>query len=135
MNIQSKILYLFLFAFFVYAFGIETIPKAKSLEGSYLFAKYFWLALLSFFVGFTYYCSTKENFMKSMKKIFKLYWGKQVGIDLYLGLSIFSFYIFLIEKSVVKTLIWMIPSLVFGNIIPLAYLVTHFELILSLFEG
>ena len=38
------------------------------------------------FLGYTIYCSRKENFFKSIKRIVEMYWGWQVGIDLYIGL-------------------------------------------------
>ncbi len=133
MNIQSKLLYLVLISFFVFAFGFQEIPKTKLIDLQIVIIKYILLIILILFVGYTIHCTIKENFYISMKKIFKLLWGRQVGIDLYIGLLLFSFFVFMIEKSVGILLLWLVPSLIFGNIIPLTYLVTHFELVCNLF--
>lgn len=133
MNIQTKLIYLLLFLFFGYAFGFQDIPKAKALSLELLFVKYILIGTLVSFVVYTIYCSFKENFVKSFRKIFQLLWGRQVGVDLYIGIFLFSFFMFMIEKSVSILFLWLLPSIIFGNIIPLVYLITHFEVICGLF--
>ena len=94
-----------------------------------------WMALLSLigFTAYTLYCVRTENFWKSVKEVFKFRWGRQVTIDLYLGLLLFTFFIYLHEGVVLITLMWLVPTLIFGNIVPLIYFVWHFEAIISHF--
>ncbi len=133
MNIQTKLIYLLLFLFLGYAFGFQELPKAKPLRVELLFVKYILIGTLVSFVVYTIYCSFKENFVKSFRKIFQLLWGRQVGIDLYIGIFLFSFFVFMMEKSFSILFFWLLPSIIFGNIIPLVYLITHFEFICGLF--
>ena len=49
-----------------------------------------WLIFIGFTV-YTYYCSMRENLFKTIGIMSNLHWGKQIGIDLYLGLFITAF--------------------------------------------
>jgi hypothetical protein len=79
------------------------------------------------FSAYTIYCMRRENFWKSLRSVLALKWGRQVTLDLYIGLFIFSFFIYLNEGSFLIWLAWLIPTLVLGNLVPLLYLVIHFE--------
>ena len=39
------------------------------------------------FTAYSVYCSRRENIFKSIRSMAQLQWGRQVGIDLYLGLA------------------------------------------------
>ena len=47
-----------------------------------------WLAWLAF-VGYSIHCSRRENIVKSIRGMARLYWGRQIIIDLYLGVALF----------------------------------------------
>lgn len=85
-----------------------------------------WLAVLAGFVAFTIYCSLRESFRKSCGVVLGRLWGRQVTIDLYIGLLLFHFFVYLHEGSVLTTVLWLVPSLILGNIVPLVYVLTHF---------
>jgi len=85
------------------------------------------------FLGYTLYCSEKENLFKSIGKIAKLHWGRQIGVDLYIGLFFQSYLIYLNEESVLETIIWVIPLLVYGNIATLLYWLLNAGSILTKF--
>jgi hypothetical protein len=91
------------------------------------------LALLIIFTGYTIYCSVRENFWRACRGVFAYKWGRQVTIDLYLGLLLFVFFIFLNEGSVSAAVIWLIPTLILGNIVPLLYFVIYFDSIVQHF--
>lgn len=93
--------------------------------------RWLWLFVLIAFVGYTIYVSMKEKFFKSLKKALAMQWGRQVVIDLYIGLLLFHFFVYFIEKSLLKTIAWLIPTLIFGNIVPLIYVVTRFDVIMT----
>lgn len=91
-----------------------------------------WLVLVTFLV-YTIYCNTKENFFKSLKKMYSFLWFRQIGIDLSLGLVMFGFLIYLNTGSVLAFLIWLVPMTLFGNLATLLYLAVNYDSILSHF--
>lgn len=54
-------------------------------------------------------------------------------LDLYLGLFLFNFFIYLNEGSVLHVAAWLIPTLILGNIVPLIYFVVNFNSLVSHF--
>ena len=84
-----------------------------------------WLALFAF-IGYSVYCSYKENFFRSVRSIATLHWGRQIGTDLYLGLFVSLFIIFLNEGALV-VLIWLLPTLIYANLVVLLYLAINFD--------
>ncbi|RKG73140.1 hypothetical protein [Corallococcus terminator] len=95
--------------------------------------RWFALALLILFAGYTVHASRTESFWKSLKTVLALKWGRQVTIDLYLGLFLFSFFIYLNEGSILLAVAWLIPTLLLGNIVPLIYFVVNFHSLVSHF--
>ncbi len=92
-----------------------------------------WLALVAF-VGYSVYCTFRENFYRSVRSIATLHWGRQIGMDLYLGLFIAVFIIFLNEGMLVA-LIWLVPILIYANLVVLLYLAIHFDSIVTKLLG
>jgi len=90
-----------------------------------------WLALIGLLI-YSVYCSTRENLFQTIGVMMKLYWGRQIGADLYLGLVIGFFFIYLNEGTVVA-LIWALPLLAFANLAMLLYLAINFDTIVSKF--
>ena len=80
-----------------------------------------WLAFLIYSVR----CSMKESLVKTMKRMAGTYWGRQIGLDLYIGLIMFSAMVFAVEGSLWIGLLWLIPTLIYGNLVPLFYLATR----------
>lgn len=91
------------------------------------------LVALIAFTGYTIYCIRTENFWKSCRAVFSLKWGRQVMIDLYLGLFLFTFLIYLNEGSLAAAVLWLVPTLILGNIVPLLYFVIYFDSIVRHF--
>jgi len=90
-------------------------------------AAYYVIALVLFvFTAYSTYITFKEPFFQSVKSILRLRWGKQIVMDLYLGLLAFNLFVFLHEGSLLKTLPWLVGSLALGNIVTYAYLVLNF---------
>ena len=88
-----------------------------------------WLALL-IFLGFSVYCSYRENFFRSLRSIAALHWGRQIGVDLYLGLFVGLLIIFL-NEGVVVALIWLVPTLIYANLVILLYVAINFDSIVA----
>ena len=92
-----------------------------------------WLALFAF-LGYSVYCSYQENFFRSVRSIAALHWGRQIGADLYLGLFNSLFIIFLNEGALVAV-IWLIPILIYANLVVLLYLALNFDSIVTKLLG
>ena len=92
-----------------------------------------WLALFVF-LGYSIYCSFTENFFRSVRSITTLLWGRQISADLYLGLFVALFIIFLNEGASVA-LLWLVPILVYANLVVLLYLAINFESIVAKLLG
>ena len=61
----------------------------------------------------------------------RLYWGRQIGIDLYLGLLIFMSFIFYYQESDLIALLWLMPVLAFANLATLLYLALQYDSIIA----
>jgi hypothetical protein len=88
------------------------------------------------FIGFscyTIYCSMNEHFMKSLRKILAFHWGKQIGLDLTLGLIVSLFVIYWHSGSLLFAFLWLIPCIAFGNLTTLLYFAIHYETLVSKF--
>ena len=92
-----------------------------------------WLALLMF-LGYSVYCSYRENFFRSLRSIAALYWGRQIGADLYLGLFVGLLIIFL-NEGIAVALLWLVPTLIYANLVVLLYLAINFDSIVSKLLG
>jgi hypothetical protein len=92
-----------------------------------------WLAFLSF-TAYSIYCSGRENIFKTIKGMAQLHWGRQIGIDLYLGLLL-SLSVIYLHEGVVATLVWLVPVLLFANLATLLYVAIHFEALVARFTG
>ena len=92
-----------------------------------------WLALISF-LSYSIYCSFQENFFRSVRSIATLKWGRQIGADLYLGLCISLFIIYL-NDGLLAAAIWLIPILIYANLVVLLYLALNFDCIVAKLLG
>jgi hypothetical protein len=96
-----------------------------------------WVALviLILFSSYTIYAGWRESFWKTLKGILQKKWGLQIFTDLFLGLLLFNFIIYLNEGSAWIAIGWFTASLILGNITTLFYFVLYFEAIVSHFRA
>ena len=92
-----------------------------------------WLALIVF-LAYSIYCSFQENFFRSVRSIATLLWGRQIGADLYLGLFVALFIIFL-NEGVFVAFLWLVPILIYANLVVLLYIAINFESIVTKMLG
>jgi hypothetical protein len=88
-----------------------------------------WLVLLAF-LGYSLYCHKHENFFKTMSITGKYHWTKQIGVDLYIGVSLIACVIYFNEGWLVFAL-WFVPLLIFANLATLLYLALHYDSLIS----
>ncbi len=102
-------------------------------SGPYPVGKYLVWAMYLGFLAYSIHCSRKENFFRSLKKIYPLYWGRQIGIDLYLGLILSLGLIYFNEGSFLVVLLWLIPVLIYANLAILLYVAVNYDSIVAHF--
>lgn len=122
--------------FFLFAFIAMYLHDGEPLflsESSYPAGKSIaWILFISF-LGYSIYCSSKENIFKTIKTIYPFHWARQIGIDLYLGLAISMFIIFLNEGSFWVLALWLIPIILFANLATLLYIAMNYDSLISQF--
>jgi hypothetical protein len=93
-----------------------------------------WLVFISFSI-YSIHCSMTEDFFKSLKKILVFKWGKQILVDLTIGLFLSLFLIHWHSGSWVVTMLWILPCVAFGNLATLLYFVVHYDALVALFTN
>lgn len=85
-----------------------------------------WLILIVFSI-YTIRCSIAEDFFKSLKKVTAVKWGRQIGIDLWIGQFLLILVIYWHTGSLLAVALWLGPCIVFGNLATLLYFAIHYE--------
>lgn len=122
-------------AFVATAVGFGWHPAMFRFDGPMGLAKLaVWLAFL-LFTAYSIYCSGRENIFRTVRTMSRLHWGRQIGIDLYLGLLLFLSVIYLHQGSLVVMALWLVPVLLFANLATLLYVAIHFESLVARFAA
>ena len=93
------------------------------------------IMILMIFAGFVIYslvATEKENFFKTVRIVNGYYWGRQIGIDLYISVFLSLMLIYLVEGSFVVLALWFVPVLIFANLAILPYILLNYSAIASL---
>ncbi len=81
------------------------------------------LLLIAFNLGFAAFHTVLQNpFPEALKEVWKYDWFKVTVFDLYVGLTLFSAWVFIREKFS-TALIWTIGFLILGNFLTLIYII------------
>ena len=130
--LKRNLLWLVFIAFAIMGIATKTDEAIFISQGPYGFGKYVLWGLFFRFLGYTIYCGTKENFFKSIKRMSEMYWGWQVGLDLYIGLLLPLFIIYLHGGGFVL-LLWLIPILLNANLFTLLYFALNYDALVAHF--
>ena len=130
--LKHNFLWLLFLAFGFYAVWTREDEAVFVSQGPYGFGKYIAWVLFIGFLGYSVYCGRKERFFKSVKRIGKLHWGRQIGIDLYIGLLLPLVLIYW-QGGLVVLLIWLLPVLIYANLATLLYLALNYDALIRLF--
>ena len=130
--LQKNFLWVIFIVFTITAIVTKKDTSVFISHGQYGFGKYILWGLFFSFLGYTIYCSRKENFFKSIKRISEMYWGWQVGIDLYMGLLLPLLIIYLHGGSIVLFM-WIIPILINANLFTLLYFALNYDALVAQF--
>jgi hypothetical protein len=131
MSTLSKVLWAGYFVFaawFIYSHRHQHLFLSDGPKGILRLA--IWAAFVAF-TAYSFYCSLREDLFKTVRKISAFYWGRQIGIDLYLGLSLSLGVIYFHEGSIVAVLIWILPVLIYANQVTLLYFAVNFDSIVA----
>jgi hypothetical protein len=91
-----------------------------------------WLIWLAFFI-YTVSINRRENFFKSLRDLRPYLWHRQISLDLYIGLLIPLFIIYLHEGSLLVWFLWFVPILIFANLATLVYLALNYDSLVTYF--
>lgn len=130
--LQRNFLWILFIGFFIFAVYTRKDAYIFQSESSYGLGKYVvWGIFISFF-SYSFYSGLKENFFKTLKTMTSLYWGRQIGMDLYIGLllpiSVIGFH-----GGIWVLLIWILPILIYANLVTLLYFALNYDSIVSYF--
>ena len=128
-------LWIFYFAFVVVAVSQAGNEPTFASSGPYAAGKYIVWAIYFGFLAFSMYCTTQENFFKTLGKMTSMHWGRQVGIDLYIGLLVPLFLIYLIEGSLLVVALWFIPIFFFANLATFLYIALNYATLVAYFTA
>jgi hypothetical protein len=133
MNLKNSLLWSVYIVFAGIAFYTGWSDRIFSFSGPLASVKaLIWVIYLSF-LAFTIFCSTKEDLLRSLFKMAELHWGRQVGMDLYIGLTLMTLMIYLHSGSWLVVLAWVVPLLLYVNLATLLYVVIYFDSIVAKF--
>ena len=134
MNLKKNFLWVIYFVFVAVAIGTHQGEPLISTAGPYGEGKIIaWLMLLAF-LAYSIYCSAKENFFRSVSEMWSSYlWHRQIGIDLYIGVSLSLMMIYLNEGSLLILALWFLPMLIFANLATLLYVALNYQSLIAHF--
>ena len=104
-------------------------------SGPYAGGKIALLIAFIAFVAYSVYATSRENFFRSVVSVNRMWWGLQIGLDLYISVFISLAVIYLHEGSIAVLLAWLVPVLFFANLAILPYLLLNYSSLVSLFGG
>ncbi|MCB1552965.1 MAG: hypothetical protein KDJ14_04075 [Xanthomonadales bacterium] len=108
------------------------LPRFSSASGP---GKALVWVVLAGFLAYSVVCSLREPIAPSLAAMARTWWGRQVGIDLYLGLGLFLVLVQLHLGDAWLTLAWALPVLLFANLATLLYVAIHYESLLTWLGG
>lgn len=90
-----------------------------------------WMIFIAFLV-YSILAHFKESFFKSVGKVNSLWWGLQIGLDLYISVFLSLVVIYLLEGSLLVVVLWAVPVLIFANLAILPYIILNYGALLTL---
>lgn len=99
----------------------------------YATGKFVVLVVFVCFLAYSIFATHKENFFKTLGVLNGLWWGRQVGIDLYISVFLSLALIYLVEGSAIVLLLWLAPVLFFANLAILPYILLNYAEIVGRF--
>lgn len=96
------------------------------------------LFLIIVWIAFAIYsviCSRHENIFKTIGTMNTLWWGRQIGIDLYISVFLSIALVYLVTGSLLQTLLWSLAFIPFANMAILLFIILNLDKIVTAFTG
>jgi hypothetical protein len=129
--LKRYFLWLIYAAFLILASLFGSREAYFSINGGHGLGKFFVLTAYVTFLAYSVYATKRENFFKSLMSVNRLWWGRQIGADLYISVFLSLGLIYLIEGSLFVTLAWLVPILFFANLAILPYILLNYSFVLQ----
>ena len=132
-TLKRQFLWVLYAVFVVIAVATHSGEPIFAGSGPYAAGKYIVWVIFLLFLAYSIYCSTQANFLKSLPKINKHIWARQIGLDLYISVFLSLALIYFVEGSFLIMLLWLIPVLIYANLAILLYIALNYAAIVSHF--
>ncbi|NNC38132.1 MAG: hypothetical protein EX271_12030 [Acidimicrobiales bacterium] len=99
------------------------------------FARVFLIIVWIVFVGYSIVCSRNENIFKTIGVMNKHWWGRQIGIDLYISVFLSIALVYLVTGSIFHTVLWSLAFIPFANMAILLFIILNLDKIVAAFIG
>lgn len=124
------VMWLAYFGIAALAIALQADTRFLAFDGPYAIGKALVFLALGGFVAYSAYCSARENIFRTVGMMMNMHWGRQIVIDLYLGVALFTAMICLHQGALVA-LLWLVPIIVYANMATLLYLAIHYDAIVA----
>ncbi len=130
--LKQNVLWILFFGFAFFAICSREDTFIFASQSPFAIGKYMSWVIFFCFLTYSIYASSKENFFKTLIGVHKMLWGRQIVIDLYIGLLLPLLIVFLHGGTFVF-LVWLIPILIYANMATLLYLALNYDSLVSYF--
>ena len=134
-NTSSIILWAIFFGFSAIAIGLNWDPDLLDPRGTNGTVRLVLIAAWVAFTAYSIHCSRHENLFRTVGAMSKLYWGRQIGIDLYISVGLSIAFVYLVTGSIVTTLFWSLAFIPFANQAILLFVILYLDDILAMAPG
>lgn len=131
-NISSIVLWAIFFGFAAVAIAVSWNPRLLDFSGTIGAIRLFLIACWIAFTAYSVHCSQHENLFRTVERISKLYWGRQIGIDLYISVFLSIALVYLVTGSVGLMVFWGLAFIPFANQAILLFVILHLDQILAM---
>ena len=127
-------LWMFYAVFLILALLFGARENLVTTTAPYPMVKYLIFGGYIAFLAYSLIATERENFFKTVSTMNRLWWGRQVGIDLYISVALSLVLIWVIDGPVVL-LLWAVPVIIFANLAILPYILLNYAAIVSQLAG
>lgn len=133
--LKRYMLWIFYAAFLIFAMYFGGREGLLTTDSQHSAAKTIVLVIYIAFLAYSLLATQRENFFRTLRTVNGLWWGRQIGLDLYISVFLSLALIWYVEGSVLILALWLIPVLIFANLAILPYVLLNFAEIMGHFAA
>ena len=84
------------------------------------------------FLAYSIFSSSRESLFRTVRVMGNLYWGRQIGIDLYISVFLSIGVVYLVTGSLLATILWGLAFVPFANLAILLFVILHLDIIIGM---